>query len=145
MASKTTGDALAETMHYENSRYGVDTVIVQPGAYTAGTNHFGDAQHAEDDAVTAAYDRIADLLPKLVSRLDSLNQPDRRTDVQEVAERIRDVIDQDKGRRPFRIVVDPQHHGAEEVNAEASARQRDFMERFGIADLLDVEGTDTPN
>jgi NAD(P)-dependent dehydrogenase (short-subunit alcohol dehydrogenase family) len=33
-ASKAAGDVLAETMHYENTRYGIDTVIVQPGAYT---------------------------------------------------------------------------------------------------------------
>lgn len=138
VASKAAGDALAETMHYENSRYGIDSVIVMPGAYTAGTNHFGGAQHAADDAVTAQYDRISDLPPKLAARLDSLNIPGHRTDALEIAEKIRDIIAQPKGERPFRIVVDPQHHGAEEINAVASERQADFMERFGIADLLKV-------
>lgn len=32
-ASKAAGDVLAETMHYENTRYGIDSVIVQLGAY----------------------------------------------------------------------------------------------------------------
>lgn len=138
VASKAAGDALAEAMHYENSRYGIDTVIVMPGAYTAGTNHFGGAQHAADEAVTAQYDRINDLPPKLAARLDSLNIPGRRTDALEIAEKIRDVIAQPKGQRPFRIVVDPQHHGAEEINAVAAERQADFMTRFGIADLMTV-------
>ncbi|WP_179506763.1 MULTISPECIES: SDR family oxidoreductase [unclassified Sphingomonas] len=138
VASKAAGDALAETMHYENSRYGIDTVIVQPGAYTAGTNHFAGAQLAEDEAVSAQYDRINDLPPKLAARLDSLATPGARTDVGEVAEAVRDVIATPKGQRPFRIVVDPQHHGAAEVNEVSVRMQRDFMERFGIADLMTV-------
>lgn len=138
VASKAAGDALAETMHYENSRYGIDTVIVMPGAYTSGTNHFGGAQHAEDKAVEAQYDRINDLPPKLAARLDSLAQPGLRTDALEVAEKIRDAIAMPKGQRPFRIVVDPQHHGAQEINAVANQMQTDFMKRFGIADLMKV-------
>lgn len=138
VASKAAGDALAETMHYENSRYGIDTVIIQPGAYTAGTNHFAGAQSAEDELVSAQYDRIADLPPKLAARLDGLAIPGIRTDVGEVAEAVRDVIALPKGERPFRVVVDPQHHGAAEVNEVAARMQRTFMERFGIADLLTV-------
>ena len=137
-ASKAAGDVLAETMHYENTRYGIDSVIVQPGAYTEGTNHFGGARHAQDEAVTAQYDRIADLPPKLASRLSSLAQPGSRTDAGEVAEKIRDVIAQPRGSRPFRIVVDPQHHGAQEVNETRGAMQKDFMARFGIEDLMTV-------
>jgi NAD(P)-dependent dehydrogenase (short-subunit alcohol dehydrogenase family) len=138
VASKAAGDALAETMHYENSRYGIDTVIVMPGAYTAGTRHFAGAQHADDTGVAAQYDRINDLPPQLAARLDGLTQPGARTDAAEIAEKIRDVIAVPKGQRPFRIVVDPQHHGAAEVNQVAATQQRDFMRRFGIDDLLDV-------
>ncbi len=138
IASKGAGDALAETMHYENSRYGIDTVIVQPGAYTSGTNHFAGAQHADDKTVTDAYDRIADLPSKLAARLNDLNRPGVRTDIAEVAERIRHLIEQPKGERPFRVVVDPQDHGAVQVNAVAAEWQRDFMQRFGIEDLLHV-------
>jgi NAD(P)-dependent dehydrogenase (short-subunit alcohol dehydrogenase family) len=138
-ASKAAGDILAETMHYENTRYGIDSVIVQPGAYIAGTNHFGGARHAADAQVAAQYDRINDLPPKLAQRLASLSRPGVRTDAAEVAERIRDVIDIPAGQRPFRIVVDPQHHGAEEVNGVRGAMQREFMRRFGIDDLLEVK------
>jgi NAD(P)-dependent dehydrogenase (short-subunit alcohol dehydrogenase family) len=138
-ASKAAGDILAETMHYENTRYGVDSVIVQPGAYTTGTNHFGGARHAEDTAVTAQYDRINDLPPKLAGRLAGLSQPGLRTDAAEIAEKISEVINMPAGSRPFRIVVDPQHHGAQEVNETRGRMQRDFMRRFGIEDLMDVK------
>jgi NAD(P)-dependent dehydrogenase (short-subunit alcohol dehydrogenase family) len=138
VASKAAGDALAETMHYENSRYGIDTVIIQPGAYTTGTNHFAGAQHAEDTLVSDQYDRINDLPPKLAARLDSLATPGARTDIGEVAEAVRGVIATPKGARPFRIVIDPQHHGAAEVNEVATQMQHRFLERFGIADLMKV-------
>lgn len=137
-ASKAAGDILAETLHYENTRYGIDSVIVQPGAYTQGTNHFGGARHAADEAVTAQYDRINDLPPLLAERLAALAVPGRRTDATEVAERIRDVIALAPGTRPFRIVVDPQHHGAEEVNETRARMQHAFLSRFGIADLMQV-------
>ncbi len=137
-ASKAAGDVLAETMHYENSRYGIDSVIIQPGAYTEGTNHFGGARHAEDEQVTAQYDRIADLPPLLAARLSSLAQPGLRTDAAEIAEKIRDVIALPRGSRPFRVVVDPQHHGAQEVNETRTRMQRDFLTRFGIADLMET-------
>src|SRR5580700_3196001 len=39
-ASKAAGDVLAEVMALETARYGIETVIVQPGAYTSGTDHF---------------------------------------------------------------------------------------------------------
>ena len=32
-ASKAAGDVLAEVMAFETARYGIETVIVQPGAY----------------------------------------------------------------------------------------------------------------
>ena len=138
VASKAAGDVLAEVMHYENTRYGIDTVIVQPGAYTSGTNHFAHAVQAQDDRVTEEYDRISDLPPKLANRLDDLIEPGARTDIAEVAEKIRDVIAQPKGKRPFRIVVDPEHHGADEINEVAEKMQRNFMQRFGIEDLMKV-------
>lgn len=125
-------------MHYENTRYGIDSVIVQPGAYTSGTNHFGGAVKPEDVAVVPAYERINDLPPKLAERLNSLAQPGARIDAAEVAEKIRDVIALPPGQRPFRIVVDPQHHGAQEVNEVRYRMQADFMRCFGIADLMTV-------
>ena len=138
VASKAAGDVLAEVMHYENTRYGIDTVIVQPGAYTSGTSHFAHAVQAKDERVTAQYDRINDLPPKLAERLDDLIEPGVRSDIAEVAEKIRDAIALPKGKRPFRIVVDPEHHGAAEINEVAEKMQRNFMKRFGIEDLMQV-------
>ncbi len=138
VASKAAGDILAYTMHLENSRYGIETVIVQPGAYTEGTHHFSGAVQAADEETAQAYGRINDLPPKLGSRLNSLNQPGQRTDASEVAERISEVVGMPKGSRPFRIIVDPQNHGAGEINDVQMKMQMNFLRRFGIDDLMKV-------
>lgn len=138
VASKAAGDAIAVSTHLENSRYGIDSVIIQPGAYTDGTNHFVGAEKPADQDITAAYDRIAELPALLAGRLNTLNLPGRRTDALEVAEKICEIVAMKKGSRPLRLVVDPQHHGAEEVNATQLKMQHEFLARFGIADLMQV-------
>lgn len=52
VASKAAMDDLALTTSYEVNPFGIETVIVMPGAFTKGTQHFPDASHAE---VTKAY------------------------------------------------------------------------------------------
>jgi NAD(P)-dependent dehydrogenase (short-subunit alcohol dehydrogenase family) len=55
IASKAAGAALADVMGLEVSRFGIDTVILVPGAFTRGTEHFADANGPSDTDVAAAY------------------------------------------------------------------------------------------
>jgi NAD(P)-dependent dehydrogenase (short-subunit alcohol dehydrogenase family) len=50
-ASKAAGDVLAEIMALETARYGIETVLVQPGAYTSGTDYFKHAVRPLDSEV----------------------------------------------------------------------------------------------
>ncbi|UQI46664.1 SDR family NAD(P)-dependent oxidoreductase [Streptomyces sp. HU2014] len=138
VAAKAAEDRLAETTFYENSAFGIDCVIVQPGAYTSGTDHFAGARHPEDTERAAVYSGLRERVEALASSLDSLALPGARTDVEEVAERIRDVIAMEPGTRPARVVVDPQHHGAQEVNAVRAERQRTMLRRMGMEDVTSV-------
>lgn len=138
VAAKAAEDKIAETTHYEVSRYGIDSAIVQPGAYTSGTNHFPNAVRPEGAERAAAYDLIAELPGQLAGRLGSLVMPHKREEAQDVADAILRLVDAPAGSRPFRTVVDPQSHGAEPINAVAEEMQREFMERLGIEDLRRV-------
>ncbi|RLU78177.1 oxidoreductase [Streptomyces griseocarneus] len=138
VAAKAAEDRLAETTFYENSAFGIDAVIVQPGAYTSGTDHFAGARHPDDTERAEVYSGLRKRVEELAATLDSLAEPGVRTDVDEVAERIRDLIAMEPGRRPFRTVVDPQHHGAQECNAVRGDMQRAMLERMGMADVLTV-------
>ncbi len=137
-ASKAAGDVLAETMHYENSQYGIDSVIVMPGAYPSGTEHFRHAVHAADVAVTAQYGRINHLPAELPARLNGMHAPGVRTDPAEVGERIRDVVAMAPGTRPLRLVVDPQRRGLEQLNELHRRLQEDSFRRLGIDQLITV-------
>lgn len=127
---------IAETMHYENTRYGIESVIIMPGAFTEGTNHFAHAVPPQDQARVQEYSRIAELPQQLVSRLDSLITPGATMNPQQVADRMLEIAQRPAGERPLRVVVDPQNHGADTVNEVAAAKQADLMERLGIQDLM---------
>lgn len=141
-ASKAAGDVLAEVMGLEVARYGIETVIVQPGAYTTGTNHFKNAVSPIDTEVVSQYDRLDGLAGELAERLDRTNLPDRRHDVEEVAEAVRDIVAMTPGTRPRRVDIDPQGRNVGRINDVTAELQRDYFRRLGVEDLLQpsVEG-----
>jgi NAD(P)-dependent dehydrogenase (short-subunit alcohol dehydrogenase family) len=62
-AAKAAMDSLAVSYAAEVARFGIDTVIVVPGSFTTGTNHFANAGHAQDNDVAQDYEaRLPDLM-----------------------------------------------------------------------------------
>lgn len=137
-AAKAAGDVLAEVMALEVAPYGIETVIVMPGAYTSGTDHFRHAVGPADTEVIEQYAELAGLPGELAGRLDTANLPGRRHDVSEVAEAVCEVVGLEPGTRPRRLDIDPQGRRVDEINALTEKLQRRFFERMGIAHLLDV-------
>jgi NAD(P)-dependent dehydrogenase (short-subunit alcohol dehydrogenase family) len=134
-AAKAAGDALAVSYAAEVARFGIDTTIVVPGAFTRGTNHFAHAGHPQDADVVAAYEeRYAGLLDQVAQRLAALVPAD--ADPAEVARQIARVVGLPKGERPLRVHVDPAHDGAEEVFDHGDRIRADFYRRIGLEDLL---------
>ena len=134
-AAKAAEDALAVSYAAEIARFGVDTVIIVPGSFTTGTNHFANAGHAQDQGVTAEYElRLPDLMSQVSAKLAELAGDD--ADPVEVARQIVRVIDLPKGQRPFRVHIDPAQDGAEQVNDLGDHVRRDFYERLDLTDLL---------
>jgi NAD(P)-dependent dehydrogenase (short-subunit alcohol dehydrogenase family) len=134
-AAKAAEDALAVSYAAEVARFGIDTTIVVPGAFTTGTNHFAHAGQAESAEIVAAYEeRYAGLLAQVSERLARLVPAD--ADPAEVARQIARVVDLPKGERPFRVHVDPAHDGAEEVFDHGDRIRAGFYRRLGLEDLL---------
>ncbi len=134
-ASKAAGDVLAEVMALEAARYGIETVIVQPGAYTSGTDHFKHAVGPLDHEVARQYRKMEGLSDQLTHRLDGANLSGRRHDIGKVAEAIRDIIAMAPGTRPKRIDIDPRGRDVGKINDLTAQLQRDFFGRMGMADL----------
>lgn len=134
-AAKAAEDSLAVSYAAELARFGIETTIVVPGSFTTGTNHFANAGHPEDTGVAAAYEqRYAGLMDQVSKRLAEL-APDE-ADPTEVARQIARVVDLPKGRRPFRVHIDPADDGATEVNAVGDRVRERFYDRIGLRDLL---------
>ncbi|ENM2495079.1 SDR family oxidoreductase [Serratia marcescens] len=135
-AAKAAMDSLAVSYAAELTRWGIETTIVVPGAYTKGTNHFlhagkpADAQRAEE------YHQgpYAGLPDQILQGLASLEPAD--ADVAEVAQAIVRVVGMPFGHRPFRMHIDPSQDGCEVVNGVADRIRAEQLRRIGLEDLL---------
>ncbi|SFW71855.1 SDR family oxidoreductase [Luteibacter sp. UNCMF366Tsu5.1] len=138
-AAKAAMDSLAVSYAGELTRWGIETSIMVPGAFTKGTNHFAHAGKPVDGAREAEYMQgpYAGMPEKILKGLASLEPAD--ADAAEVARKIVDVVNLPSGKRPFRVHVDPSQDGAEIVNGVADRVRRELFWRAGIEDLL------TPN
>jgi len=135
-AAKAAMDALAVSYACELVRWGIETSIIVPGAFTSGTNHFRNAGSPNDKARAAEYDSgmYKGLADQIQNGLAACVPPD--ADVAAVAEAIVKVVDMPFGKRPFRIHIDPAQDGCEVVNAVADRIRAEFLRRIGLGDLL---------
>jgi NAD(P)-dependent dehydrogenase (short-subunit alcohol dehydrogenase family) len=133
-AAKAAMDSLAVSLSYEIARFGIETSIVVPGAFTKGTAHFPTAGKPADNARVAAYQRYDGVLDQVGERLSALTPPD--ADPQAVADEVARIVNLPHGSRPARSVIDFIGDGAKEVIDVAEQVRIDFAHRIGIADLL---------
>ena len=134
-AAKAAEDSLAVSYAAELARFGIDSVIIVPGSFTTGTNHFANAGHPTDNEVAQAYEGLyAGLMDQVAGKLAELAPAD--ADPAEVARAIVRVVDTPKGQRPFRVHIDPADDGAETVNRVGDLVRREFYRRVELEDLL---------
>jgi NAD(P)-dependent dehydrogenase (short-subunit alcohol dehydrogenase family) len=103
-AAKAAMDSLAVSMSYELARFGIETSIVVPGAFTRGTAHFPNAGKPADAVTAAAYSRYDGVMDQIGSRLSALTLDN--ADPQAVADEIARIAGLSTGTRPFRSVID---------------------------------------
>lgn len=137
-ASKAAGEALAEVVGLEVAHLGVDTLIVTPGAFTAGTNHFRDSTPPADSAVASEYPRARQLMDALPARIDAVDlaRQGRAADTADVGAALVQALDRAPGAGLTRLVVDPQHKGVEEIIAVRDARRRAFLLELGLDEFV---------
>jgi NAD(P)-dependent dehydrogenase (short-subunit alcohol dehydrogenase family) len=135
-AAKAAMDSLAVIYARELTRWGIETSIIVPGAYTGGTNHFANSGRPEDQARVAEYEAgpYKGFADQVMKGLVSITPPD--ADVSAVADAIVKVIDTPFGKRPFRVHIDPTEDGAEVVNMVSDRVRAELLRRIGLDDLL---------
>jgi NAD(P)-dependent dehydrogenase (short-subunit alcohol dehydrogenase family) len=135
-AAKAGMDALAVVYARELTRWGIETSIIVPGAFTGGTNHFAHAGSPDDKARVTEYEAgpYAGFANQVRNGFASIVPAD--ADVSAVADAIVRVVDAPFGKRPFRVHIDPTQDGAEVVNAVSDRVRAELLRRIGLGDLL---------
>jgi len=133
-ASKFALEALAEAYSYELAAQGIESVIVEPGAYE--TPVFGNTVTAADEGRTNTYGAVRELPAKINAALSS-----GAGNAQEVADAVLRIIETPTGQKQLRYIVSPQKFGVEEINALTKQVQANVLEAFGLtADTKFVKG-----
>ncbi len=135
-AAKAAMDSLAVSYASELTRWGIETAIIVPGAFTKGTSHFVHSGSPADKTRAAEYDNgpYAGVPDQALKGLASLEPAD--ADAASVATAIVNIVDMPFGTRPFRTHIDPSEDGAEIVNGVADRVRAELFRRIGLEDLL---------
>jgi NAD(P)-dependent dehydrogenase (short-subunit alcohol dehydrogenase family) len=135
-AAKAAMDAIAVQYARELTRWGIETSIIVPGAFTGGTNHFSHSGRPADEARAAAYEAgpYAGFGEQVQKAFAEIVPPDAEASV--VADAIVDVVDAPFGKRPFRVHIDPTQDGADVGFTVLDRLRAEMLHRVGLSDLL---------
>jgi NAD(P)-dependent dehydrogenase (short-subunit alcohol dehydrogenase family) len=131
-ASKFAMEALAEVYRYELASQGIDSVVIEPGAYA--TNIIDKLEPGEDPGRRAGYGEMADVPERIRERLRGA-----RANPQEVADAVLRIIETPAGQRQMRYRVGPGGPGVERINALTDEVQAQLLEAFGITTLAKIK------
>jgi NAD(P)-dependent dehydrogenase (short-subunit alcohol dehydrogenase family) len=127
-ASKFAMEALAETYRYELASLGIDSVVIEPGAYA--TPIMEKLERGEDPGRKAGYGEMAQVPEKLQAKIGS-----SRANPQEIADAVLQIIETPAGQRQLRYRVGPGGPGVQRINALTDEIQGQMLEAFGITAL----------
>lgn len=135
-AAKAGMDAMAVIYARELSRWGIETSIIVPGAFTGGTNHFAHSGKPADQARIAEYEAgpYVGFGEEIMKAFGAIVPPE--ADASLVADAIVKVVDTPFGQRPFRVHIDPTQDGADVAFAVIDRVRNEMLHRVGFSDLL---------
>lgn len=134
-STKWASEALAETYRYELSSLGIDSVIVEPGAYN--TNFAANMLFAADQERFAGYGAVAQFAQNFGAGFaQSLaNLP---VEPQDVADAILNLIETPAGERPLRTPVGLYTEGPKAINQVATQVQAQMLQGLGMGHVLNM-------
>ena len=125
-ATKFALEALAEAYHYELAAQGIESSIVEPGAYL--TSVFDNTVKAADADRTDTYG-VAKQIPAKINNFLTI----MAGNPQDVADAVLNIVETPVGQRKLRYRVSRRDPGVDEINALCEHVQRRLFEASGIA------------
>jgi NAD(P)-dependent dehydrogenase (short-subunit alcohol dehydrogenase family) len=124
-ASKFAMEALAETYRYELASQGIESVVVEPGAYQ--TPVFGNLVTAADQSRTDTYGITNQIPSKMTTLLSgTAGNP------QEVADAVLRIVETPVGQKKLRYRVSEADLGVDEINTVSERVQARLLEMLGL-------------
>jgi len=135
-AAKAGMDSLAVLYARELARWGIETTIVVPGAFTKGTNHFAHSGRPADEARLHEYEAgpYAGFGEQVQQAFAAIVPEDAEPAA--VAQKIVEVVAMPFGERPFRVHYDPAQDGADVGFTVLDRLRAEMLHRVGLSDLL---------
>jgi NAD(P)-dependent dehydrogenase (short-subunit alcohol dehydrogenase family) len=125
-ASKFAMEALAESYYYELAGQGIESCIVEPGAYQ--TPVFNNSVQAADRTRMETYGAANQIVEKVNVALAAA-----AADPQEVADAVLSIVETPAGQRRLRYHVHPQDIGVDAINTVCAEVQSRVLHGLGIA------------
>ncbi len=132
-ASKFAVEALAEAYHYELKKFGINSVIVEPGPFATGL--FRAAPRPADSHVEDQYADISQVPGNLLTAFEKAAIEDAPEPLK-VIEAVNDLICMPDHERPLRTIVANYDFDISKVNEIATPVQRTVLEAMGLEDLI---------
>jgi len=127
-ASKWAMEALAEEYRYELAGLGIDSVIIQPGAYPTAV--FNNIERAADTAREEAYGAVNGIADRVLGMLGGA-----KGDPQEIADVVLRTIETPPGQRKLRQRVGSGVQGIADLNQLSETVQGQILVAFGMTEL----------
>jgi NAD(P)-dependent dehydrogenase (short-subunit alcohol dehydrogenase family) len=138
-ASKWAMEALAEEYRYELASLGIDSVIIQPGAYPTAV--FDNIERAVDTTREEAYGAVSGIADRILGMLGG-----SKGNPQEIADAVLRTIETPPGQRKLRQRVGSGVQGIVDLNQLSEKVQEQILAAFGMSELTKFDprsiGTD---
>jgi NAD(P)-dependent dehydrogenase (short-subunit alcohol dehydrogenase family) len=125
-ASKFALEALGEAYRYELAAQGIDSVVIEPGAYR--TQAFTNMVTAADQGRTETYGPVKEFGAKIGAAVSAA-----AGNPQELADAVLRIMETPAGQRQLRYRVSGAGLGVEEINAVCERVQQRMLEAFGLS------------
>jgi NAD(P)-dependent dehydrogenase (short-subunit alcohol dehydrogenase family) len=130
-ASKHAIEAIAESGSYELAPQGIDTTILQPGAY--GTSFLGNSILPKDAALLDEQPKVKAMFQAFASGFEERARSGHLGDPQEIVDAMVELVALPKGQRPLRKTVGADVQGpVGAINATCDQVQSQLLAAFGL-------------
>jgi NAD(P)-dependent dehydrogenase (short-subunit alcohol dehydrogenase family) len=126
-ASKFAMEALAEAYRYELAWQGIDSVVIEPGAYA--TPILEKLEQGEDPARKKGYGEMAKIPGRITQQIAG-----SRSNPQEIADAVLRIIETPAGERSVRYRIGPGASGVDAINEVCARVQTQLLKAFGVAE-----------